>query len=542
MEDMELDNRRSPRTDDSPHANSATSTIPTPQLQRPHGIRLAIITIGLILSIFLAALDQSIVATAIPSITDQFGSIGNIAWYGSAYTISNSALQSCWGKAYRYFDLKTTFLVTIAVFEAGNVVCATAQSSEVLIFGRVLAGMGGGGVMTGVFIIIALTATDEYRAAYMGLLGVTYGTASVVGPLMGGALTDGPGWRWCFWVFLPVGFSAAAIMFFVFRSPMAPQEASPRERIVQMDLGGGLLAVATLSFYVLAMHWSGIYSWGHLRVILSLLGFGLSLSAYVLNEWWMGDKAMVQARFFKNKVVAANLGYIFFLAGAFFPLLYTLPVQFQSVNNNSASQSGIRLIPLVLGVSVFTMIANGALTWWRHYKPFLLVGALLATAGACSIYTLDATTSTQSWIGYEVLTATGVGLALQIPMIANQANVVADDIASVTALTLFVENCGTSLFIASGEAAFTQGLLGNLARNMPEIDPHEVLNAGVTQIRNIFSGGELDEVLSSYLHGCKVSHILSVGCGVAASLISLSNAGPAAVKEVKMRLKKSHST
>jgi MFS family permease len=171
----------------------------TPPIEHPTGAKLALITLGLILSIFLAALDSSILATAIPSITDEFSSISDIAWYGSAYTITNTAYQSCWGKAYNYFPLKPTFLLTILTFEVGNVVSAVAPNSATLILGRVVAGVGGGGVMTGCFIIVALVSKEEWRAAYMGVFSVTFGVSSVVGPLIGGMLTDGPGWRWCFW-------------------------------------------------------------------------------------------------------------------------------------------------------------------------------------------------------------------------------------------------------------------------------------------------------------------------------------------------------
>ncbi|KAJ4294143.1 hypothetical protein N0V90_007833 [Kalmusia sp. IMI 367209] len=479
--------------------DSHATPTPEPPQQHPKGVRLILLTIALMLSILLAALDMSIIATAIPAITTEFGSIANIAWYGSAYSVTNSAFKLVWGKAYQYFSLKSVFLLTVLIFEIGNVICGAAQSSEALILGRVVAGVGGGGVMTGAFIIIAVSVSDEYRAAYMGVVSATFGISSVAGPLLGGGLTDSVGWRWCFWISLPIGALAAIMMTLTFRSPLVPRETTLRQRIIGLDLGGGALVTSFLTCFVLGMHYSGTRPWSSPRVICSLVGSVLSFIAFVLNEWKMGDKAMLHAHLLRRPDIALNLIYVFFLAGVFFPLQFTLPVQFQSVDATSASQSGVRLIPLILGVSIFTAVANGALTWWRHYKPFLLVGALLATAGSASIYSVNSQASTRTWIGFELLTGMGIGLALQIPMIYNQALVTRDDIPSVTSLSLFIENIGATLFVASGEAAFTQGLVAHLKHSLPNLDPHAVVNAGATQIRTLFKGGELDMVLGSYL-------------------------------------------
>ncbi|KAF2489106.1 MFS gliotoxin efflux transporter glia [Lophium mytilinum] len=542
VEAIELSNiqLRNSVEDDAQNESQNISS-PPPAMEYPGGIKFVLITIGLVLSIFLSALDSTIIATAIPSITDEFGSIGNIAWYGSAYIITNTAFQSSWGKGYSYFPLKHTFLLAIALFEVGNIICALAPNSSTLILGRVVAGIGGGGIMTGAFIIIALTVKPDHRAAYMGVLGVTFGVSSVVGPLMGGLLTDGPGWRWCFWISLPLGFSAAATMFFFFMPPIPPREASLRERIVQIDLLGSILVTGALSCFVLCMHWSGIYHWSSPRAILAMVSFVVLMLAFFANEGFMGPKAMIQHHLLKNSAVLPNLIYIFFLAGVYFPLLYTLPVQLQSVHNESASQSGVRLIPLVLGISLVTMLSNALLTWTRRYALFLAAGAILGTAGLAKIHSLGADATTSDWIRYEILAAVGVGLALQIPMIANQTVVAATDVPAVTSLTLFVENIGTALFVAAGEAAFAQGLMASIAKNVPSVEPNKVLDVGATQIRNVFHGSELQGVLGSYLDGCKISHVIGVACGAAACVVSFGSVGTIGVREVRMRLKKVHA-
>ncbi|KAH4059326.1 hypothetical protein HBI25_106320 [Parastagonospora nodorum] len=535
---VELSNLKPTRSPEAQSESSARDdTTPT---EYPRGIRLVLITTGLILSIFVAALDGTIISTAIPSITTEFGSIADITWYGAAYIVFQAAWQPVWGKALRYFPLKTTLMLAILVFEIGNVICATAPSSEVLIFGRVVAGAGSGGIFSGSFVSIALTAGPDRRAAYMGFVGLTFGSASVIGPLLGGVLTDGPGWRWCFWISLPIGFAGALTTFLSFKDPIQPRVATLREKIASLDLNGAFLMTGCLTCFVLAMHWIGVKAWTSASVVGSFVGFGLLLLCFVANEWAMGDKAMVQLYLLKNRLVLSNLFFIFFLAGAFFPLMYTLPIQFQSVSDTSASQSGVRLMPLVLGVSLCTMISNGLITWWRYYKPWLLLGALLATAGNSRIYTLGANTPSGQWIGYELITAFGVGLALQIPLIYNQALVSADDMPAATSLTLFLENTGTAIFVAAGEAAFTNGLLTNLRASLSEVDAREVLDAGVTQIRKLFDGAKLDKILDSYLYGCKTGHLIPVSCAAIAAAISLSSAGPAAVQAIRMKIKKSH--
>ncbi|KAF2170430.1 hypothetical protein M409DRAFT_51473 [Zasmidium cellare ATCC 36951] len=530
--------RELPQTTDGPAQEENTEDD-----DYPSKWKLVTITIGLCLSIFLAALDSTIIAQAIPALTDQFGSISNIAWYGTAYNITNTAFQSAWGKAYKYWKLKPVYLSAIVVFEVGNIICAAAQSSNVVVFGRVVAGIGGGGIMTGSFIIIAFTAKPQYRAAYMGVLGVTFGCASVVGPLLGGALVDYLNWRWVFLVFLPIGAVAAGIMGFFFSQPRAvvPQEAKLPEKLLNMDLNGGVLVAGSISCFILAMHYSKPHVWGSAQVVGSLVGFAGLAILFVVNEKFMGSKAMIQAHLLKKFSIVTNSLFLTFVAGLYFPLLFILPIEFQSVHNNSASESGVRLIPLVLGISIFTMVSNGALTWWRHYSPLLVVGAVAGTAGVSLIYSLDATASSGTWTGLLIVTAIGIGLSLQIPMIANQAAVGAADIPAATSLTLFMENIGTSLFVAAGEAAFTNGLISGVQSRLPSVDPSTIVNAGVTQLRTRFSATELPAILAAYLEGCQISHVVSVACGSAATLMALTSAAPGTKQGLQNWWKKSHS-
>lgn len=328
---------------------------------------------------------------------------------------------------------------------------------------------------------------------------------------------------------IPIGAVAASMILLFFSTPRIaqPVSASSKEKFVQMDLIGSLLVMAAAVAFVLAMHWAGISkTWSTPPIISTLVAFCALMVLFVLHEWRMGDRAMIQGHLLKNKAFVANLVFIFFLAGLFFPMLYILPIQFQSIDNESASRSGVRLIPLVLGISVATMVSNALISAFRRHLPLLVFGAIAGTVGATMIFTLDADASTATWIGYEILAAVGIGLSLQVPMIANQAAVTPGDISAATAITLFIENLGTTLFVAAGEAAFTNKLVSSLSYNAPNVDPSLVISAGATQLRNVFGPGDIRGILMSYLEGCKVNHALSMACGGTAIFVSLAMAAP----------------
>lgn len=294
-----------------------------------------------------------------------------------------------------------------------------------------------------------------------------------------------------------------------------------------------------MTCFVLAMERAGVLSsWQNWRVITSLSASAGLLILFIVNERLMGSRAMIQGHLLRKRNITTNIIYQFFLAGLFFPLSYVLPIQFQSVGNASATQSGLRLIPLILGVSAFTMVANGILTFYRRYTPFLVIGAIAGTIGVAMVHTLGAEAHIASWIGYEILIGMGVGIALQVPMIANQASVGIEDMAAVTALTMFVENIGISIFIASTEATLTNSLVKGLAKYAPDIRPGVVINTGATRIRMMFRSDDIHGILHSYLQGCQDSYFVPIACGTSAAVVSMFIAVPAAAKELDARFRK----
>ena len=280
----------------------------------------SIIMVGLLLSMFLIALDLSIIATAVPTITAEFQSTSDVGWYGAAYFMTLSTFQSLWGKAYKFFSLRLVFLVSLFVFMVGSLVCALAPNNIAFICGRAVQGVGGAGLSGGCYIIIAFISPPEHIAALFGILGSVFSISSVVGPLLGGAFSQSVTWRWCFYINLPLGGVAAACITFFFRTPDYAQELASTARSAldsraiakAFDPLGIILSLSGLICFVMALEWGGIsHAWNSSTIIGLLVGWILLTVAFYLVEWMQKDQALLVLRILARRDIAVVSAFIF---------------------------------------------------------------------------------------------------------------------------------------------------------------------------------------------------------------------------------------
>lgn len=289
-----------------------------------------------------------------------------------------------------------------------------------------------------------------------------------------------------------------------------------------MDLSGTFIIMAGVVCYLLALQWAGTTkTWGDPDVIGTLVGFGLLMILFLANEYYMGDRALVPRRLLRNRNIATGCFYVVFLFGPMFMLIYYLPIYFQSIKNVSAAQSGIRNVPLILSLSLLSVVSGLLITFFGHFVYLMILASILAAIGTGLIYTFDISTSAGKWIGYQIITGVGVGLGLQIPIIVNQAIVAPSDLASVSAFTLFVQTIGGAFWVSAAQAAFANRLVQRLPITAPGVDPRVVIATGATQLRDAFSPEQLSGILEAYMDGLRLTFLMSTVLACVGVLVSL---------------------
>lgn len=471
-----------------------------PEPQYPAPARLALILISLYIGIFLVALDRTILGPAIPEITNQFNSIGDIGWYGSAYMLTSCGFILIYGRVYTFFATKWVFLISIAIFEIGSAVCGAASSSLILIIGRAVAGFGSSGIFTGAILIILEIVPLHRRPLLQGLFGACFGVASVAGPLLGGVFTGSKlTWRWCFYINLPLGGVTILVVLLFLHLDQNKKRNGWKDTFIKLDPIGTILFLPSITCLLLALEWGATESWHTPRIIALLTVFAVLFVAFIA---WQGytrnTTATVPARIaFQRSVAFGGLSQ-FAVGATMLTVSLYIPLWFQAIKDVSAMQSGIRTIPLVLSVVVGSIFSGGAVQKLGYYTPFMIIGAVLMSVGAGLLTTWTMSISNGIWIGYQIILGLGVGFTMQHPNLAIQIVLPKPDIPTGTALLSLCQTLGGAVFTAVGQNTFIDKFLEGI-RKIGHVNP-DVVHAGATELKNVVPPPLQGRVLAAYNH------------------------------------------
>ncbi|KAF2464737.1 putative MFS multidrug transporter [Lindgomyces ingoldianus] len=437
----------------------------------PSGLKLAFLMLSIFAAMFLVTLDKMIISTAIPDITDTFHSKDDVGWYGTAYLLTNCAFQLVFGKLYKFFPLKVTFLISLLLFMAGSALCGAAPNSIAFIFGRVVAGLGAGGVLPGVMVIMVYAVPLQKRPKYQGFFGAIFGVASVLGPTIGGAFTTHVTWRWCFYINLPIGGAVMALVFFLLDVPDQPGTNIPLT--------------------------DKLRQWSNGRVIVLFVFAFLLLIAFCIVQVWLPDQAVLPPRVAFQRSIASGFLTSSCVGAHQTIFLYYLPIWFQAVKGKSAVESGIDLLAMVIPIAV-TAIVNGQLvSLIGYYTPSLIFGVCFTAIGAGLLTTFGVHTPKAKWIGYQILYGLGQGFASQAPNMAAQTVLPKEDVAIGASLMFFGQTLFGAVFVSVGENVLDNRLTKSLA-GIPGINSEVIKDTGATDMINIIGNQYRTSALEAY--------------------------------------------
>ena len=473
---------------------------------------LALVFGGLLLVMFLAALDQTIVATALPTIVGDLGGLDHISWVVTAYLLAQTVVTPLYGKLGDMYGRKIVLQGALVIFLIGSALCGLSQNLDELIAFRALQGLGGGGLMVSAQAAIGDVVPPRERGRYVGLFGAVFGLASVAGPLLGGFLTTNLSWRWIFYVNLPLGIVAMFVL--------AATLPSVADRVHHnIDYVGTALLAAGLSGIVLMASLGGVsYAWGSPLIVGLAVAGVLFLAAFLWFER-RASEPVLPPRLLTNRVFVVTSAVGFVVGFALFGAITYLPLFLQVVKGASPTGSGLQLLPLMGGLLITSIASGQVITRTGHYKPFPIAGTAVMALGLYLLSTMDPSISREAITGFMFVLGLGLGLVMQVLVLAVQNAVDYSDLGVATSGATLFRSMGGALGTSVLGAIFANRLSNQLKSALPagasapssgEVNPQQIahlpaalhaayLHAFTTSLSSVFIVAALVAVVAFVL-------------------------------------------
>jgi EmrB/QacA subfamily drug resistance transporter len=447
---------------------SKTQSIPAhieEDRERTHE-EIMVIIIALMLAMLLAALDQTIVSTALPRIATDLHGLNKLSWVATAYLLTSAISTPIYGKISDQFGRKKIFQFAIVLFLIGSALCGLSQNMNELVGFRALQGVGAGGLMSLAMTIVGDVVSPRQRGKYLAYFGAVFAISSVAGPVLGGFFTDTLSWRWVFYINLPLGVIALTAIATRLHLPV-------RKSDKKIDYVGGALLAATTIPIILGTVWGGVtYPWGS-KTILGLFIGGI-IAAIVFALWERkAPEAILPTKLFKNDIFSVSVVLSLLSGMALFAAILFIPEYQQIVRGYSAVKSGLLLLPLVLGMLVTLVTSGKLITKYGHYRIFPIVGTFVTALGIWLFSHLTLHTSQMELTIWMVILGAGIGSFLQVMTLAIQNAVPRSELGIATASATFFRSMGSAL----GGAVFGAILTNRLTHHLNQLLPHGTASA-----------------------------------------------------------------
>jgi EmrB/QacA subfamily drug resistance transporter len=426
----------------------------------PHGERVRLIFGALLLVLLLASLDQTIVSTALPTIVGELGGIEHLSWVVTAYLLASTVSGPVYGKLGDLYGRKIVLQAAIVIFLVGSVLCGIAQNMGELIAFRALQGLGAGGLIVTTMAVVGDIFPPRDRGRYQGFFGAVFGVSTVIGPLLGGFFVDHLSWRWIFYVNLPIGIAALAVIAVAFH----PHTSHGRHAI---DYAGAVLLAGGLSGIVLFTSLGGTtFEWDAPQLI-AMLVLGIALLVAFAFVERRAAEPILPLGLFRNRTFATTSAIGFIVGLALFGSVTFLPLYLQIVKGQSPTTSGLQLTPMMAGLLVTSIVSGNLISRFGRYRPFPIAGTAVMTVALALLATLDVQTPIWTISLYMVVLGLGLGMVMQVLVLAVQNAVAYEQLGVATSGSTLFRQVGGSIGVSLFGAIFANQLQAELAARLP---------------------------------------------------------------------------